>query len=91
MKDEVDELFIGVRCEGGGYCRLVESVFGHGLPHLLERVVEFGLRKTGAGRELAGALQLRIQGGAFGTVDADSSDKDARRTLEDEVHDLDAG
>ena len=88
LKDDIDELLIGVRRERGGDLRLVESVFGHRLAHLLERVGELGLGKARAGLEPAGALQLSIQGGPFGAVNSHSADKGAGTATKDEVDDV---
>ena len=75
-----------MRRERIGNRRLVESVLGQRAAHLLKRLAEFGLGKAGTGRELAGALKLRIHRGALGPVHADRPDKRARRSAEDQGH-----
>ena len=64
----------------------MEAVPGQGAAHLFQSMGEFGRGKAGAGRELAGALQLSIDGGALGPFHADGADKGARRAAEDEGH-----
>ncbi len=64
----------------------VKAVLGQRQAHLLQSLIEFGGGKTGAGRQLAGALQLRIDGGALGAVHADRTDEGARRPAKDEGH-----
>ena len=49
-------------------------------------MIEFGRGKAGAGRQLAGALQLRIDRDPLGPVHADRADEGARRSAKDQGH-----
>ena len=82
----VHELFLGMRGQSGSDDRFMESVYGQGLTHLVERLCETGLDKTVARRQLAGALQLRIDIGALGSIHADRADEGAGCAVEDQGH-----
>ena len=82
---DIDKLTVGMGSEGLLEDGLVEAVLSHGLLHLLERGSEPCLRVAGSGDELAGALELGVEGRSLGSVDADDSEEDAGSAAKDEV------
>jgi hypothetical protein len=64
--------------------RLHKAVVFKRLAHICKRLVQFGGGKAGTGIQLAGAVQLRVDRGAFCSVHADIADEAARRSAEDE-------
>ena len=86
MKGNIDQLLIRARREGLGNGRFVESVYSQSNPHQFNRPTQPDRGKTGARSKLAGALKLRIEGGALGSFHADHSDKRARLAAKDQGH-----
>src|SRR5450631_518337 len=91
LEGDVDELLIRMLSQCGSDLRLVKSVFGQRLFHLHESIVQLGLGKAGTGSELAGALQLRVERRALGSVHIHGTDKGARGSEKDEGHTTLAG
>ena len=77
-----------MRRQSLGNRRFVEAILCQRPAHLLQRLGQLGRGKTRAGRELAGALQLRIHGGALGAVHADGPDKCTWRPAKNQVNAL---
>ena len=86
MERKVDELFLRMGRQGVGNHRRVKSVLSQRQAHLLQSLIEFGGGKPSAGRQLTGAFQLRIDGGALGALYADRADEGARRSAKDKGH-----
>jgi hypothetical protein len=71
-------LFLWVGCEGVCNSGLAEAVVGEGAVHLSEGASELGGCVASAGVEPACTLELRVDGGALGSVDGDGADEGAR-------------
>jgi hypothetical protein len=83
-KGDVDELFFGVGGEGVSDGGLAEAVVGKCAAHLREGAGKLVVGVARAWAELAGALELGVDGGAFCAVDGDGADEGARRAAKGE-------
>ena len=83
LEGNIDELLLRV-LESASWVmrRLVESIVGQRLAHLLSAWSSLAWVNRVPGVELAGALQLRIDGCALGAIHADPSDKGAGSSAE---------